>query len=74
MADMEVPRYQDDETTLAQLKQRIARTVDFIRSVPAARIDGTEDKVVEPPVTSTAYNLLRRSGVPVGKRDFLGHT
>ncbi|MCC7099107.1 MAG: DUF1993 domain-containing protein [Rubrivivax sp.] len=96
LADLEVPKYADDETTLAQLQERIARSVAFIRSVPPERIDGTEDKVVELPVTGkltrysgmqlllghsvpnvyfhavTAYNLLRRNGVPVGKRDFLG--
>ena len=96
LADLEVPAYGDDERTLADLKQRIARSVAFIRSVPPERIDGTEDKVVELPVTGkltrysgmqlllghsvpnvyfhavTAYNLLRRNGVPVGKRDFLG--
>ncbi|ODU08539.1 MAG: hypothetical protein ABS84_12490 [Rubrivivax sp. SCN 71-131] len=96
LADLEVPGYVDDETTLAQLQQRIARSVAFLRSVPPERIDGTEDKVVELPVTGqltrysgmqlllghslpnvyfhavTAYNLLRRNGVPVGKRDFLG--
>ena len=96
LADLEVPKYADDETTLAQLQERIARSVAFIRSVPPERSDGTEDKVVELPVTGkltrysgmqlllghsvpnvyfhavTAYNLLRRNGVPVGKRDFLG--
>ncbi|HOW49246.1 MAG TPA: DUF1993 domain-containing protein [Rubrivivax sp.] len=97
LADMEVPAYKDDETTLAQLQLRIARTVEFIRSVPPELIDGTEDKIVELPVTRvltrytglqlllghsmpnvyfhavTAYNILRRNGVPVGKRDFLGN-
>jgi len=94
---MEVPAYDDNEKTLAELKVRIARTVDFIRSVPAERIDGTEDHDIELPVTgkptrykglqlllghslpnvyfhaTTAYNLLRRNGVPIGKRDFLGN-
>ncbi|KAB2872153.1 MAG: DUF1993 domain-containing protein [Burkholderiaceae bacterium] len=97
LAGMEVPAYDDNEQTLAELKLRIARTVDFIRSVPAERIDGTEDHDIELPVTgkptrykglqlllghsmpnvyfhaTTAYNLLRRNGVPIGKRDFLGN-
>jgi len=97
LAGMDVPAYPDDETTLAQLQQRIARSVAFIRSVPAERIDGTDDHDIVLPVTgvptrykglqlllghsmpnvyfhaTTAYNLLRRNGVPVGKRDFLGN-
>ena len=97
LAGMEVPFYADDETTLAELKVRIARTVEFIRSVPPELIDGTEDKEVVLPVTgketrykgmqlllghsmpnvyfhaTTAYNILRQNGVPIGKRDFLGN-
>ena len=97
LAGMEVPFYEDDETTLAELQQRIARSVEFIRSVPAERLDGTEDREIVLPVTgketrykgmqlllghsmpnvyfhaTTAYNILRQNGVPVGKRDFLGN-
>lgn len=51
LARMEVPYYKDDERTLAELKLRIARTVDFIRSVPPDRIDGTEDDEIVLPVT-----------------------
>lgn len=97
LAKMEVPYYEDDERTFAELKVRIARTVEFIRSVPADRIDGTEDDEIVLPVTgketcyrgmqlllghsmpnvyfhaTTAYNILRQNGVPIGKRDFLGN-
>lgn len=51
LARMEVPHYEDDERTLAELKVRIARTVAFIRSVPPQRIDGTEDDDIVLPVT-----------------------
>lgn len=61
LAKMEVPAYADDEQTLAELKQRIARTVAFIRSVPAERIDGTEDDEIVLPVTGkeTRYSGLQ---------------
>ncbi len=96
LAGMEVPYYEDDETTLAELKVRIARSVAFIGSIPPERIDGTEDKDIVLPVAgqethykgmqlllghsmpnvyfhaTTAYNMLRQNGVPIGKRDFLG--
>jgi uncharacterized protein len=44
LAGLEIPSFEDKETTLADLKARIAKTVAFIQSVSAAQIDGTEDK------------------------------
>jgi hypothetical protein len=38
------PAFEDNEKTLAELKERIAKTIAFIQSVPAEAIDGTEDK------------------------------
>ena len=34
----------NDETTIAQLKDRIAKTIDYLRSVKQSEIDGTENK------------------------------
>jgi uncharacterized protein len=46
LAGAEIPKYEDTEQTLAELKARIARTLDFIESVSAARIDGSEEKEI----------------------------
>ena len=46
LAGVEIPVYEDNEKTLADLKARIAKTVAFINSVPQAQIDGTEDKEI----------------------------
>jgi len=46
LAGMEIPAFEDNEKTLADLKARIAKTVAFIQSVPAAKIDGSEDKEI----------------------------
>jgi len=51
LAGMEVPFYEDDEKTFAELKLRIAKTIAFIQSVPPERIDGTEDDEIVLPVT-----------------------
>ena len=51
LARMEVPCYEDNEKTLAELKVRIALSVEFIRSVPPEPIDGTEYKEIVLPVT-----------------------
>jgi hypothetical protein len=44
LAGVEIPKYQDTEQTLAELKQRIAKTIDFILSVKPDSIEGSEDK------------------------------
>lgn len=61
LARLEVPRYEDNEKTLAELKQRIARTIEFLQSVPPERLDGTEDDDIELPVTRqlTTYKGLQ---------------
>jgi len=46
LAGVEIPAYEDNEQTLADLKARIAKTVAFIQSVKPAQIDGTEDKEI----------------------------
>ncbi len=46
LADLEIPKHDDTEQTIAELKARIAKTLDFIGSVPAARLDGAEAREV----------------------------
>jgi hypothetical protein len=46
LAGVDVPAFADTETTFDELKDRIARTVAFIESVPAGSVDGTEDKAL----------------------------
>jgi uncharacterized protein len=46
LAGVEIPVFEDNEKTLAELKLRIEKTIAFIQSVPAAKIDGTEDKEI----------------------------
>ena len=44
LAGVEIPKYEDTEETIADLKARLAKTIDFISSIKPAQIDGTEDK------------------------------
>ena len=46
LAGVEIPAYEDNEKTLADLKARIAKTIAFIQTVTSAQIDGTEDKEI----------------------------
>ena len=49
LSGREAPKFADEEKTLAELRDRIRKTLDYIASVPAAAIDGTEDKDVVVP-------------------------
>jgi len=44
LAGVEIPTYADDETTFADLKARIARTIEFVQSFKPGDIDGSEDR------------------------------
>ena len=44
LAGKELLKFANDETTIAQLKDRIARTIDYLKSVKQSEIDGTEGK------------------------------
>ena len=46
LAGVEIPKHEDTEQTFAELKARIAKTLDFVDSVPAGKIDGSEEKEV----------------------------
>jgi hypothetical protein len=46
LSGREVPKFSDDETTLEDLKARIAKTMDFISSVEMEEIDGSADREI----------------------------
>jgi hypothetical protein len=46
LSGREIPKFEDNETTFDELKARIKKTLDFIKGVPAAEIDGSEEKDV----------------------------
>ncbi|HEY5799984.1 MAG TPA: DUF1993 domain-containing protein [Burkholderiaceae bacterium] len=46
LGGVDVPKYDDNETTIAELKARIAKTLAFIESVPQSQIDGSEEREI----------------------------
>ncbi len=46
LAGVEVPSYADNETTFAELKARIARTVQFVQGFRPEAIDGSEEREI----------------------------
>jgi uncharacterized protein len=44
LAGLEVPKYEDDETTFADLQARIAKVIAFIDTITPAQLDGAETR------------------------------
>ncbi|MSO65019.1 MAG: DUF1993 domain-containing protein [Alphaproteobacteria bacterium] len=59
LAGKELPTFSNDEATIAQLKDRIAKVIDFIKGIKASQVDGTESKEVT-------------VKFPTGERKFVG--
>ncbi len=66
LAGIEIPVFEDTETTLPELKARVLRTIEFIASVTPAQIDGTEEKEI---ITRRGEKETRYTGI----RFLLGH-
>lgn len=97
LAGQEVPVYEDNETSFADLQARIAKTLQFISNIKPEEINGNENReIITRPGTpkekkfngesyllhyglpqfffhiTTAYAILRKNGVEIGKRDYMG--
>ncbi|MFQ6537291.1 MULTISPECIES: DUF1993 domain-containing protein [Aphanothece] len=97
LAGGEAPAMEDNETTLAELIQRVEHSLDYLATITPDQLEAAETREVTVPIgrgetitmqgwpflsafvlpnvyfhVTTAYDILRHNGVPVGKRDFLG--
>jgi len=50
LAGVELPKFANDETTIPQLKDRIAKTIDFLKGLKPAQIDGSEGRDITIPI------------------------
>ena len=95
LAEIEAPKYEDTEKTIAELKARIEKTVAFLKTLKPEQVSGKEGVKVALPYwggksmsgldytnnyllpnfyfhLTTAYSILRKNGVNLGKGDFMG--
>src|SRR6185503_7185560 len=49
LAGLEPPRFEDNEKTIEELRARIARTIDYLKGVPASAFEGAEDRDIKVP-------------------------
>ena len=59
ISGMEAPKFDDTETTLPELKARIRKTLDWLATVPADKLDGTENKDITFPVGRDATRTMK---------------
>ena len=69
LAGVDGPKFDDNETTLEELRQRIRKTIDYALSVPAAQIDGSDAKDISVPrrdgaIVMKGENYLRHFALP----------
>ena len=46
LAGIEIPVFEDNETTLDELRQRVRRTLAFLETVSPAAVDGSEEREI----------------------------
>jgi uncharacterized protein len=69
LAGQEPPRFEDNETTIEQLRARLARTNDFLKSVPASALEGSEVREIKLPIGERTLqfkglDFLQRWAIP----------
>ncbi len=95
LAEIEQPKFEDNEKTIADLQERINKTLAFLKTIKPEQVIGKEGIKVSLPywpdkymtgfeyVTeysignfffhmTTAYSILRKNGVEIGKDDYRG--
>jgi uncharacterized protein len=66
LAGVEPPRYEDNETTLDQLKARLAKTVAYLKTLDTKQIDGAADRQITFPLGPTNKGHMKGD-------DYLNH-
>lgn len=49
LAGTEPPRFEDNEKTIEELRARIAKTIDYLKSIPAGALEGSEERDIKVP-------------------------
>ena len=57
LAGVEPPKHEDNEQTMDELKARVAKALDFVKSVPAAKFDGAEERDIKIPLRDRTLEM-----------------
>lgn len=62
LAGQEPPRYEDNETSFAELRARVAKTIAFLQALPPADFEDAANRAITlklgPPGKQTEYNFV----------------
>ena len=95
LAEIEAPKMEDNEKTVAELIARIDKTLAFLKTVQPEQVIGKEDIKITLSYwgsksmtggdyvnyylipnfyfhVATAYSIMRKNGVSIGKSDYMG--
>ena len=50
LAGVDIPKFEDNEATLDDLRERVRKTLAFIRSVPKEKFEGADERAIELPM------------------------
>jgi hypothetical protein len=69
LAGVEAPAFADDEKTLGELRQRVMKTIDYVQSVPAEKVNGSDVREISVPrragaLTMTGEIYLKHYALP----------
>jgi uncharacterized protein len=70
LAGTEIPKWEDNEASLDELRARIRKTVAHVQSFSAAQIDGSDDRAISMPMRSgdasqfSGETFLRQFALP----------
>jgi hypothetical protein len=69
LAGVEAPAFADDEKTLGELRQRVMKTIDYVQSVPAEKVNGSDLREISVPrragaLTMTGETYLKHFALP----------
>jgi hypothetical protein len=65
LADVEVPKYEDNEQSFAELRARLAKTIEFIDGLPQQQIDNSQSREI-----STSAGVKSKTFIG---QDYLSH-
>jgi uncharacterized protein len=66
LAGVQPPSVEDTETTIGELKERIAKTIGYLKTLDAKAIDASADREIKFPLGATASGLMKGA-------DYLNH-
>ncbi|MFL6652302.1 MAG: DUF1993 family protein [Sulfurifustaceae bacterium] len=57
LAGVEVPKYEDNEKTFPELRARVQKTIDFLKTFKPEQIDGSEERTITLPLRSNSVTF-----------------